>query len=330
MSQQQLEKQVFEIQNEKDFENAALAVFQFQAQHNLVYKQYFELLKINMDEIKSSHQIPFLPIGFYKQHQIVSGSFNPAVVFTSSGTTGMMNSSHYVKDEKLYIESFLKSFRTFYGSEKDYTFICLLPSYINRQGSSLIYMMDYLVKASGKKESGFYPKITEEFITLVKRLQNDKTHKVFLLGVTFALLALAEEFPCDLSNFIIMETGGMKGQRKEITRVELYDILKQNLNSSTIHSEYGMTELLAQAYSKDNGQFQCPKHMKVLIRDLNDPFTLIAPNKTGVINVIDLANIYSCSFIATQDAGKLVNQNTFEVLGRVDNSDIRGCNLLMV
>jgi hypothetical protein len=324
-----LEKQVFEIKNDQDFEKTALAVFKFQAQNNLVYKRYIELLKLNVNDIHNIAQIPFLPIGFFKQFKVVSGDFEPALVFTSSGTTGSTNSNHFVKDVTLYIKSFLHSFRTFYGSEKDYTFICLLPSYLDRQGSSLIYMMDYLVKASGKPQSGFYPQINDNFIKVIQSLQKNKTQKVFFIGVTFALLELAEKYSCDLSSFIIMETGGMKGRRKEITRAELYQILQQNLNARAIHSEYGMTELLSQAYAKENGHFCCPNHMMVMIRDLNDPFTLLTTNKTGVINVIDLANLYSCSFIATQDAGKLLNDNSFEVLGRVDHSDVRGCNLLM-
>lgn len=324
-----LEKQVFEIETADDFEQTALAVFRCQAAGNLVYKRYLELLKINANEIKSIHNIPFLPIRFFKQHQVISGSFSPSVIFTSSGTSGDTNSHHYVKDEQLYIKSFLQSFRQFYGNETDYTFICLLPSYLERQGSSLIYMMDYLVKKSSKKLSGFYPHINADFMNVIKELQHDSSQKVFFMGVTFALLELAENFPCDLSRFIVMETGGMKGRRKEITRAELYDILKQHLNATEIHSEYGMTELLSQAYAKENGIFYCPKHMQVLIRDLNDPFTFLDYGKTGVINVIDLANIHSCAFIATDDAGKLYPDNSFEVLGRVDNSDIRGCNLLM-
>ncbi len=329
MLEQALEKQVFDIQNTHDFEQTALAIFLYQAAQNEVYRRYIDLLKIDIDAIHSIDKIPFLPISFFKQQKIVTGHFKPAIVFTSSGTTGMVNSTHYVKNEQLYIKSFLQCFRQFYGHESDYTFICLLPSYLEREGSSLIYMMDYLVKASGKPQSGFYPQINDEFIAVIKALQQNKTQKVFFIGVTFALLELAEKFPCDLSRFIIMETGGMKGRRKEITRAELYEILKKNLNAKAIHSEYGMTELLSQAYSKENGHFFCPKHMKVLIRDLNDPFATLGTNKTGVINVIDLANIYSCAFIATQDAGKLLSNGSFEVLGRVDYSDVRGCNLLM-
>ncbi len=330
MLQPALVQQVFDIQSEQDFEKAALAVFQFQAKQNEVYKRYINLLKVNTEAVTCIEKIPFLPIHFFKQFQVVSGKFEPAIVFTSSGTTGMTNSSHFVKDEQLYIKSFLQCFRQFYGDEKDFTFVCLLPSYLERAGSSLIYMMDYLVKASGKPQSGFYPQLNDDFFEVIKTLQQDKTQKVFFMGVTFALLELAEKYPTDLSNFIIMETGGMKGRRKEITRTELYEILQQNLQAKAIHSEYGMTELLSQAYAKENGHFYCPKHMKVLIRDLNDPITLLEPTKSGVINVIDLANIYSCSFIATQDAGKLSIDGSFEVLGRVDHSDIRGCNLLMV
>lgn len=330
MLETDLVQQVFDIQNEQDFEKAALAVFHFQAKHNEVYKRYIYLLKVNVEAVTSIEKIPFLPIHFFKQFQVVSGKFEPAIVFTSSGTTGMTKSSHFVKDEQLYIKSFLQCFRQFYGHESEYTFICLLPSYLDRAGSSLIYMMDYLVKASNKPLSGFYPQVNEAFIQAITALQKDQTQKVFFIGVTFALLELAEKYSTDLSNFILMETGGMKGRRKEITRAELYEILQQNLQAKAIHSEYGMTELLSQAYAKENGHFYCPKHMKVLIRDLNDPFTLLQPNKSGVINVIDLANIYACSFIATQDAGKLSTDGSFEVLGRVDHSDIRGCNLLMV
>ena len=329
MSDLLLQNQVFGIQNEVDFEKVALAVFRFQAEHNLVYKQYLKLLKIDIAAIKSATEIPFLPIHFFKQFKVISGQFEPEVIFTSSGTTGANNSSHYLKSEQLYIHSFLHCFRQFYGHETAYTFICLLPSYLERKGSSLIYMMDHLVKASGKKRSGFYPKIDDKFIEVIEELQKDKNQKVFFMGVTFALLDLAEKHATDLSSFIILETGGMKGRRKEITREELYDILKKNLKAKEIHSEYGMTELLSQAYSLGNGKFFCPKHMSVLIRDLNDPLTILPPNKTGVINVIDLANIYSCAFIATQDAGRIADDGSFEVLGRVDHSDIRGCNLLM-
>lgn len=306
-----------------------MEVFHFQAKFNEVYKQYLSLLKINSSSINKVNQIPFLPITFFKQFKVVTGEFSPALTFTSSGTTGMVNSNHYVKHEQLYIHSFLNCFRTFYGNESNFTFICLLPSYLEREGSSLIYMMDYLIKSSKNEFSGFYPTINNSFLDLIKQLQNDKKQQVFFIGVTFALLELAEKYPCDLSNFIVLETGGMKGRRKEITRVELYDILRKNLNAKSIHSEYGMTELLSQAYAKENGQFYCPKHMKVLIRDLNDPFTFLNTNQSGVINIIDLANIYSCAFIATEDAGKINYNGSFEVLGRVDHSDVRGCNLLM-
>lgn len=329
MLEQTLERQVFDIETNDDFEKAALALFQYQAAHNEVYKRYISLLKVNINGIEHIEQIPFLPISFFKQFRVTTGNFKPSIVFSSSGTTGMTNSTHYVKDEKLYIKSFLKSFRQFYGDETKYTFICLLPSYMEREGSSLIYMMDYLVKASNKTLSGFYANSNSAIIDVIRTLKNNNTQNVFFIGVTFALLDLAEKYQLDLSNFIIMETGGMKGRRKEITRAELYEILGSKLNAKAIHSEYGMTELLSQAYSKENGYFNCPKHMKVLIRDLNDPFTLLPLNKTGVINIIDLANIHSCSFIATQDAGKILDNGSFEVLGRVDHSDIRGCNLLM-
>ncbi|MFN5831240.1 MAG: acyl transferase [Bacteroidota bacterium] len=326
---QDLEKQIFEINSGADFEKTALALFHHQAEHNAVYKQYLKLLRVHHKDVNSCASIPFMPIRFFKDFEVISGQFEPEVAFTSSGTTGAASSKHFVKSTELYIQSFLKCFRTFYGNEKNYTFVCLLPSYMERQGSSLIYMMNYLVQQGQQEGSGFYPRVDDAFVSLMTKLQQKDKHQVFLLGVTFALLELAEKYPVDLSQCIIMETGGMKGRRKEITRPELYEVLQKNLHVTHIHSEYGMTELLSQAYAKEKGLFFCPPHMRVFIRDMNDPFTLLEKNKTGVINVIDLANIHSCAFIATDDAGKLLENGGFEVLGRIDNSDIRGCNLLM-
>ncbi len=325
-----LENQVFDIQNESDFEAAALAVFHYQAIHNVVYKKYLNLLNIHPSDVNQTNKIPFLPIEFFKSFPVVTGHFTPEVVFTSSGTTSQNTSRHLVKSSAVYIRSFLNSFRHFYGSEQEYVIIALLPSYLDRKGSSLIYMTDYLIRSGSHHLSGFYSQINKHLLAVLKTLSTQSQKKVILLGVTFALLQLAEQYPLDLSSFIVMETGGMKGQAKEITRTELYQILQQKLNISHVHSEYGMTEMLSQAYSKNQGHFFTPSHLKIMIRDLNDPFTLLEAEKSGVINIIDLANVHSCAFIATQDAGKIHHDCSFEVLGRVDYSDIRGCNLLMV
>ncbi len=330
MKHELLEELVFNIQSDKDFEVAALAVFQFQSLHNEVYKKYINILGIKPENVKTINEIPFLPIDFFKKYEVMCGKYVPEQVFTSSGTSSTINSRHFIKKTDIYIRSFLAGFQKFYGSEKDYTFICLLPSYLERNGSSLIYMMNYLVSTSHNPQSGFYKNIDNNFIELLKSLQLNSAHKVILLGVSFALLDFAEQHKINLSNFIIMETGGMKGRRKELIRAELHQILKNKFHVQSIHSEYGMTEMLSQAYSKKDGIFFTPNHLKVLIRDMNDPFTLLKEGQSGVINIIDLANIYSCSFIATQDAGRMVTPHSFEVLGRTDNSDIRGCNLMVL
>ena len=330
MEAQALESALFTIENEHQFNALALAVFRYQAIHNKVYKQYLHLLNCNPDTVSNIEQIPFLPISFFKNHEIITGSFIPEKIFVSSGTTGTVNSKHLVKDVALYKKSFTTNFRQFYGSEKDFCFICLLPSYLERNDSSLVFMMNELIAQSEHPLSGFYPQIDANFLDVIHRLKSQTTTKVFLLGVTFALLDLAEQHPQNLSSFIISETGGMKGRRKEITREELYQILQVKLQVDAIHSEYGMTELLSQAYSMSNGKFYCPPQMIVLVRDMYDPFALLDTNKTGALNVIDLANIHSCSFIATQDAGKLFDDGSFEVIGRMDQSDIRGCNLMMI
>lgn len=309
----------------------ALAVFKYQAVENEVYKSYINALKINVDEIVELEQIPFLPIEFFKTHQII---ISPKLrttnyeLFTSSGTTGATQSKHYVNDISVYETSYRKAFEHFYGNIEEYCILALLPSYMEREGSSLVYMAEDLINKSKHPKSGFYLNNYDELITVLNQL---KDQKIILLGVTYALLDLAEilKTPLEHNDLIIMETGGMKGKRKEMVREELHDILCKSFGVKKIHSEYGMTELLSQAYSKGDGVFACPPWMKVLVRDANDPFTILPPDKTGGINVIDLANINSCSFIATQDLGKLIDKNLFEVLGRFDNSDIRGCNLLI-
>jgi phenylacetate-coenzyme A ligase PaaK-like adenylate-forming protein len=325
-------KQLFEIKTNAEFEKAALAIFRLQYESCLVYRQFCDVLKINAAEIKSVNDIPFLPVEFFKSHSVVTSSVveKPhSKTFTSSGTTGSIQSKHHVSDISIYEQSFRKGFELFYGNIEDYSLLALLPSYLEREGSSLVYMANDLMAATKNPDSGFYLHNLNELSEKLKSILA-KGQKVILLGVTYALLDLAEQLTTPLSGkVIIMETGGMKGKRKELLREELHQILSEKFEVKTIHSEYGMTELLSQAYSKGNGIFNCPPWMKVLIRDVNDPLKILEPGKTGGINVIDLANINSCSFIATQDLGILHNDNSFEVSGRFDNSDLRGCNLMI-
>lgn len=320
---------IFSISNHKQFEKIALKVFRFQYENNLTYQEFCQYLKIEKQEVKSLQQIPFLPIQFFKSRKVVSNTNTPQQIFKSSGTTGMITSNHFVTDIRLYEESYRKGFAQFYGNIEDYIILALLPSYLEREGSSLIYMVKDLIQLTNNPESGFYlnqhDALSEKLATLD---QLDKN--VILIGVTYALLDLIEKHPFQLRNTIIMETGGMKGQRKEMIREELHEQLYKGFGVSAIHSEYGMTELLSQAYSLGNGIFECPSWMHILIRDTEDAFSYIETGKTGGINVIDLANYNSCSFIATQDLGKKNPNNSFEVLGRFDNSDIRGCNLMVL
>ena len=293
-----------------------------------MYRSFCDLLNVHPSDIQHIQDIPFLPIEFFKTHQIVSNTNPVKEIFTSSGTTGMSVSKHFVTDISLYEQSYLKGFEYFYGDISEYTILALLPSYLERNGSSLIYMVDDLIKKSNKPKSGFYLNNLEELKDTLLQLE-ESNEKIMLIGVSFALLDLVETYQFQLKNTIVMETGGMKGRRKEIIRTELHHQLKKGFGVAKIHSEYGMTELLSQAYSKGDGIFATPPWMKILIRDTEDPLQLIGQGKTGGINVIDLANINSCSFIATQDLGKTYTNNTFEVLGRFDASDIRGCNLLI-
>ena len=304
-------------------------MFRFQYENNLVYREFCEFLNIEKGNIKSIHQIPFLPIQFFKSHNVLSSVNEIQQTFTSSGTTGMNTSKHLVTDISLYEESYRNAFSEFYGNIEDYAVLALLPSYLEREGSSLIYMVNDLIKRSNNSNSGFYLNNYDELIA--KLLELDASgQNVLLIGVTYALLDLIEKQKFELKNTIIMETGGMKGQRKEMIREELHEILCNGFGVKSIHSEYGMTELLSQAYSLGNGIFECPNWMSVLIRDTEDALSYVDNGKTGGINVIDLANINSCSFIATQDLGKKYPNNSFEVLGRFDNSDIRGCNLMVL
>jgi len=313
--------------NEENFEDIALSLFHFQAKNNPVYNQYLRHLKTNVEDITTLNKIPFLPIGFFKTHQVKTGEWLPQVEFTSSGTTGMATSHHSVNDLAYYLNLSEHIFKQFYGPADQFHFLALLPSYLERTGSSLIAMLDHLIKQSKSPHSGFYLHHKIDLIEKLNTLKNGD-RKVILWGVSFALLDLAEAYELDLSNCIVIETGGMKGRRKEWIREELHFFLTKRFNISTVHSEYGMTELMSQAYSKGEGYYQLPPWMKMLVRDINDPFSFVS-NKVGGINVIDLANFHSCAFIETQDLGRIDQNGSFEVLGRFDNSDVRGCNLLV-
>ncbi len=324
-----MQEAIFNIQSEEEFLEIALQVFKHQFENNGVYRSFCDLLYIHPSDVKSLHEIPFLPIQFFKSHEIVSTIDPIQETFTSSGTTGNATSKHLITDLAWYEKSYRKGFAHFYGDIEDYTILALLPNYLEREGSSLIYMVDDLIQKSKKPDSGFYLKNTVELAQKLKDL-DQQGEKVLLMGVTFALLDLIEQEQFQLQHAIVMETGGMKGRRKELTRMELHQILEAGFGVSEIHSEYGMTELLSQGYSKGKGLFNCPPWMKILTRDTEDALTVLNNEKTGGLNVIDLANYNSCSFIATQDLGKAHLDGSFEVLGRFDHSDIRGCNLMVV
>lgn len=320
--------QIFHIQTEEQFNQCSLAVFRYQAENVSVYRQYLEIIKVNPNSIKHYREIPFLPIQFFKSQSIIAENKSPELTFSSSGTTGMITSKHLVADKEWYIRSFRKTFEQFYGDVKEIAILALLPSYLEREGSSLIYMVDDLIKRSEQKESNYFLYNHEELYKTLLQLKESKI-KTILFGVTYALLDFIEHYQVDIPELIIMETGGMKGKRKEMLREELHVLLSHGFGVAKIHSEYGMTELLSQGYSNGDGFFKLPNWMSILIREVNDPFTLVDQQKTGAINVIDLANYNSCSFIATQDLGKFHPDGTFEILGRFDHADIRGCNLLV-
>jgi len=318
---------IFSIQNPIEFEEIALSVFQYQAQNNPVYKSFIEYLGIDPHQVDNLIDIPFLPIEFFKSQKIISNENEILETFSSSGTTGMQQSKHYITDLSWYEQSFQNAFQLFYGDPSKYIILALLPSYLERDGSSLIYMCEHLIKQSQDERSGFYLNEFEKIKTIIE--ENNAEKKVLLIGVTYALLDFAEQYPFHMENCIVMETGGMKGKRKEMLREEVHAVLCKAFQLKQIHSEYGMTELLSQAYSNGNGIFRTPPWMKILIRETNDPFSYYAFNRSGGINIIDLANVNSCSFIATQDLGKNHPDGRFEVLGRFDNADVRGCNLLV-
>ncbi|MDF2432828.1 MAG: hypothetical protein JWP44_2459 [Mucilaginibacter sp.] len=321
-------EQVFSIKNEQQFNDVALEIFRHQAKNCLVYNEFISGLNIDPAAIRDFHQIPFLPIELFKSHRVVSTKDPVEVIFTSSGTTGITTSSHYVTDISWYTESFRAAFRLFYGDISNYTILALLPSYLEREGSSLIYMADDLIKQSNNPDSGFFLYNHDELYYQLKKQQHAQK-PALLIGVTFALLDFIERYNIKFPELIVMETGGMKGRRKEMIREELHKQLCKGFGVEAIHSEYGMTELLSQAYSKGDGIFNCPPWMRIIIRDTNDPMSILGDDKTGGINVTDLANINSCSFLAIQDLGKVYADGSFEVLGRFDNSDVRGCNLLI-
>ncbi|MCG2417986.1 acyl transferase [Aequorivita sp. F47161] len=321
------EKEIFNIKSSEEFEQLALQIFRFQYENVSVYRDFCNLLNTNISEVVSLKQIPFLPIQFFKSHKIITGNTAEETIFTSSGTTGSITSKHFVSDLKLYETSFQKAFEQQYGKPENYTILALLPSYLEREGSSLIYMVESLIEKSNNTESGFYLYEMEALIEKLDALEKNN-QKTLLIGVSYALLDLIEKRKFQLKNTIVMETGGMKGRRKEMIKEELHEILKNGFGVAKIHSEYGMTELLSQAYSTGDGIFNCPPWMKVLTRDTEDAFTYTS-GKTGGINVIDLANLHSCAFIATQDLGKTFDDGFFEIIGRFDSSDIRGCNLMV-
>ncbi|MBT5858897.1 MAG: acyl transferase [Flavobacteriales bacterium] len=317
---------MFDIKNYQEFEKQCVQLFEFQMDNNPVYSTYAEII-LKGRTPRNIKEIPFLPIEFFKSEQIICQGHKIEEIFLSSGTTGDQ-SKHLVSDLSIYESSFRKAFQLFYGDITEYCVLSLLPNYREREGSSLIYMVDDLIKSSKHKKSGFYLNDYERLSETILKLEEDG-QKTILFGVSYALLDLANQFPQQLKNTIIMETGGTKGKRKELLKEELHKILKSAFNLRNIHSEYGMTELLSQSYSEADNIFKTPPWKKILIRDINDPLSILGDNKTGGINIIDLANIYSCPFIATQDLGKIYGDGTFSVLGRFDNSDVRGCNLLI-
>jgi len=320
---------IFNLQNNSEFETKALEIFKFQYQNNSVYQEFCLHLGKTPSNVKKLDEIPFLPIEFFKSKTVVSSTGKPEALFTSSGTTGASTSTHQVTDISIYKQSYLRCFEQFYGPVSDYCVLALLPSYLERNGSSLIYMVNDLIQRSNNPDSGFY---LDEFELLQNKLTqlDTKGTKILLIGVSFALLDFVEKYPLKLKNTLIMETGGMKGRHKEVLREELHQTLKTGFGVNKIHSEYGMTELLSQAYSNGNGIFKTPSWMKIRSRDTEDPLSMQSEGKTGGLNIIDLANVNSCSFIATQDLGKSYADESFEILGRFDHSDIRGCNLMVL
>ncbi|MBE0637082.1 MAG: acyl transferase [Bacteroidales bacterium] len=328
MNIQHLSTKIFSITSPGSFNETALELFRYQYQTNKVYRTFTDQLRIRPGDVKTVEQIPFLPVEFFKTQVVYSGNKMPQHWFESSGTSGMIPSKHYYSDLSLYEESFMGAFREFYGNADEYCILALLPSYLERQGSSLVYMAGKLIESSRHPESGFYLENRDELAKTIVRLDNEG-QKIMLIGVSYALLDLIENHKFHLKNTIIVETGGMKGRKRELVREELHQLLCSGFGVGKIHAEYGMTELFSQAWSKGEGSFVGPSWLRVLIRDVNDPLTIIGKNAVGGINIIDLANLGSCCFIATQDLGRLHEDGSFEVLGRFDQAELRGCNLLV-
>jgi len=322
-------KSIFNLNSEKKFSDLAIEIFHIQFENNPVYRSFCDLLNINSSDVQKIEDIPFLPINFFKTHTVKSTKKKIKKTFLSSGTTNKNASKHYLTNPKIYRKSFRKCFEFFYGPIKDYVILALLPSYLERNGSSLVYMVNDMIVRSKKPQSGFYLNNLKELKDTIQEL-DQSGQKTILIGVSFALLDLIEFHQFNLKNTIIMETGGMKGQRKELIKSELHEYLKKGFGVQAIHSEYGMTEILSQAYSKNNGLFKTPPWMKILIRDTEDALSILPIEKSGGINIIDLANIDSCAFIATQDLGMIHKNGYFELLGRFDQSEVRGCNLMVV
>ncbi len=323
----ELEQKIFNVTNET-FETVALEVFRYQFENVAVYRNYVTALGIKVQEVQTLSQIPFLPISFFKTQQVVGNEKRVKLVFESSGTTGMVNSKHYITHPAIYEKSLLKGFGQAFGDSKKYCFVALLPNYLERQNSSLVYMVNHLMGESRHPKNGFYLYNHEELYETLQELEAQK-QPTLLFGVSFALLDFAEKYALSLQCVKIIETGGMKGRRKEVTREELHNTLCEAFGTSQIYSEYGMTELLSQAYSKKQDEYHCPPWMRIILREVNDPFSYVKQGEKGGINIIDLANLYSCSFIETQDLGCLNANSSFSVLGRFDTSDVRGCNLMV-
>lgn len=318
----------FFLRENSAFEKKALAVFRYQYKHNELYRSYVQAIKMDIEKVDSIRKIPFLPISFFKSHSIITGNFEPEIIFESSKTTGEVASKHCVRSKAFYQQNALLGFQEYYGSIKDYTVLALLPSYLERNNASLVFMVNYFMQQSGQDFEGFYLNEFQGLYNRINELRNENK-KIILIGVSFALMDFAAQFPGDFSTIIVMETGGMKGRKKEITRMELHAFLKQQWNLEAVNAEYGMTELLSQAYAQSNGHFKTCASLRVLVRDVNDPFE-VSQEGVGALNFIDLANVNSCSFIATEDLGKVFTSSDFEVIGRMDHTALRGCSLLLL
>jgi len=322
-----LVEKIFTVQA-SNFEEVAIAVFQYQYQHCNIYKQFINAIHVNANSISTISEIPFLPISFFKTHQVACGEFSAELIFKSSGTTSQNTAKHFIKEKEIYITSFYTGITQFYNNINSTCILGLLPSYIENGDSSLVFMVDYLIKNSTNKDSGIYLYDTPKLKSVLAKNTANNIPTIFI-GVTYALLQFAQEHPLAFNdNIIIMETGGMKGRGREMTRMEVHQILKEAFQIKNIHSEYGMTELLSQAYSNADGIFKCSNTMQILVRDFNDPLQTALIGK-GALNIIDLANVHSCSFIATQDVGEVYTNGSFLVNGRMDASDVRGCNMLV-